>query len=827
MDLGPFLQYLASITNSDDPGLLADLYAFLPGILSRIGGIPPILEELSASQISCLAGGKLLKFCSQQCPSDYFATRHSVPRILQAATPHLICQLWISLALLPIRLVSVERGGHVKALSWLIDSLCRTFLQFTEAVSIWIKSEDDVPDLRSQMIDILFPSPMNVDFASGDDSVLSCFCSQTGLDLSRAMLIINTLSMEEKPNYRIVDGIFWKLSLSNIKFPESEYDRLIALLEEQPFSSSHSLQGKRDRVMLASLRSSILAEKLLQESLLFKFDSQDCRTKEHSYCIDRGLCCWQSEFDILERAIIPRVLLSLSDAIFCAYWIQKCHEAEWPLSTLILLDRLFGVSIVLLSGLSLQESINFGRFLRVILEWLSSISHINIQDLPSEAVDTLAFAYSVSGHKLGFCPHIRRTRRMVLNTASVDSNLESARICTEPSASPIVNDENISATSELVLGSDPSENAAEETPTCDGYANSSCLHASSEDAAATRSTKFCSMLSNATSAATSDPLSFSQFGSVFRKWHIKLYRSFAKVLNLTSHCRENYTSYCRTRNALVVLTLLVDSVFPVLDTHGMGLERLISPLATTSKDSTSSSNDNEDIRLLAKRCLSLLRARSVCWISSVSTATSAGAVTSANAAPDIKTPVLSSPLLDLSSANSIALPVTATMAATPEPVELAPVQKQILEKIKDVVNSSPSKKESSSKPPSAKDTILKEPYKSSSKSEPSKKESSSIKEERMRGAPFPRGPLKERRSGQADVPRSNVPGDSLRPGVNESSRAPIGDSTAHHRSHRFEDEDRSSSSSSSSRPAIRSFSSSSSSSDRKRRQDPRMPSRRY
>ena len=329
MDLGPYFKYLTFIANSDDPGLLSDLYAFLPGLLSRIGGIPPILEELSHSQLSCLAGGKLLKFCSQQSPSDYFATKHSVSRIMQAITPNLLCKLWVSLGQLPVRLASVERGGHVKALSWLIDSLSRTFLQLTEAISTWVKSEDAV-DLRANMFEILFPYVMKSDFTFGKDSVLSLFCSQTGLDVSRAMLILHTLSLEEKPHYETADGIFWKLSLSNVKFPEAEYEKLITALEEQPPSSSSSLQGKRDRVMVATLRSSILAEKTFRESLLFKFDGEHHggRSREHhAYCIDGKSACLQSEFDILERAIIPRVLLSPSDAIFCACWIQRCHEA--------------------------------------------------------------------------------------------------------------------------------------------------------------------------------------------------------------------------------------------------------------------------------------------------------------------------------------------------------------------------------------------------------------------------------------------------------------------------------------------------------------------
>ena len=272
---------------------------------------------------------------------------------------------------------------------------------------------------------------------------------------------------------------------------------------------------------------------------------------------------------------------------------------------------------------------------------------------------------------------------------------------------------------------------------------------------------------------------------------------------------------------------MVDSVFPVLDTHGIGLERLIAPLAAASKDS--SSNDNEDTRLLAKRCLSLLKIRSSSWISS----TTVGGISAK--ATISSTPILDVPLplsSDVSHAtNTISSSDTNVVAS--EPSESPLVQKQILEKNKVAIGSSPPPKEvPKSSLPKGGGGEIKEPYRSSSRHEPSKKEEQPpIKEEKSR-TPTLHGPaIKVRRFGQNDLPRSSgsssgASGDFSRSGgVNDSFRTSSNEPLPHHRHHRFDDDDRTPSSS---RPAIRSFSSSSSySSDRRRRQDSRVPSRRY
>ena len=236
---------------------------------------------------------------------------------------------------------------------------------------------------------------------------------------------------------------------------------------------------------------------------------------------------------------------------------KDATRPEWPFSTLLLLDRLFGVSIVLLSGLSLQESINFGRFLRVLLEWLSSISHINIQGLSSDAVDGLISAYLVSGHKFGFCPHIRRTRRMIGNNSSpIEPSLGPSKPWAELDINPpSIMDENTSMCSDFVLVPDTSEGVMIENPTLQHGSPSAYLEISpEEDPCVDDSIKPTSVaLEVPSTTASTTPLTFSQFSSVFRKWHIKLYRSFAKVLNSNSTFKTNSTSYCRTRNALVVL----------------------------------------------------------------------------------------------------------------------------------------------------------------------------------------------------------------------------------------------------------------------------------
>lgn len=167
---------------------------------------------------------------------------------------------------------------------------------------------------------------------------------------------------------------FWQLSLADIQVPAERYEqemRVVSglLKEADNGSEKKSATYLRHQESLEQLRAELKARTLAHQATRRRLTLE----REYWFPYNGGKCRPVLVHQILQYCLIPRALLSPTDAMFAGKFIRLMHiYGTRNLSSLTLYDRIFieHVSPVIFSCTE-NEAISYARFLQVILDDLT------------------------------------------------------------------------------------------------------------------------------------------------------------------------------------------------------------------------------------------------------------------------------------------------------------------------------------------------------------------------------------------------------------------------------------------------------------------------
>ena len=214
--------------------------------------------------------------------------------------------------------------------------------------------------------------------------------------------------------------MFWTSTLGDLSIPSNSYEAEISrLMKEQSevmkdrtdMSRPGMLRKEEAKKALAMTRESLLAEFGKQVGTFGQTRARLLRRK--SFWFEHSMKADTVSDTFLEKCLIPRLLLSPSDADFCFRIIKFLHDNGAPnFRTLSLYGRIFRAHRLrsLIFTCSVREAENLGRFLRLVLADLARW-HANAAVYEKEAwgqtknLPGFAKALNNDGTPKGFLDH--------------------------------------------------------------------------------------------------------------------------------------------------------------------------------------------------------------------------------------------------------------------------------------------------------------------------------------------------------------------------------------------------------------------------------------
>ncbi|KAJ2317358.1 THO2 plays a role in transcriptional elongation, partial [Coemansia sp. RSA 2704] len=181
-------------------------------------------------------------------------------------------------------------------------------------------------------------------------------------------------------------AVFWTLSLYDIEVPSDRYAKEVEI--QTQFTKridgltklAHGSRSKAAGLAQARVRASAAIENLNKEMLEQKQHVSRIRRwliaqKDYWFCMahEQRRLVTQA---LLQHCVLPRAVLSASDASFCAKFLWMMH---YPLATnkfslMIVYDQIFGESLsTLLAAFTENEARNYAKFLNSSLTFLAPL----------------------------------------------------------------------------------------------------------------------------------------------------------------------------------------------------------------------------------------------------------------------------------------------------------------------------------------------------------------------------------------------------------------------------------------------------------------------
>ena len=206
---------------------------------------------------------------------------------------------------------------------------------------------------------------------------------------------------------------FWTSTLSDIAMPSKSYDTEISrllkehtdLMRDRTDMTKAGVQRKEEtKKVLEATRTQISAECLEH---MAEYQAKKARLlKRKAFWFEhfKDVKADQLSDSMLEKCLLPRLLLSPSDADFCYKIIRFLHDNGTPnFRTLSMLGRIFKPNRLrsVIFTCTIREAENLGRFLRLILQdlarWHSSKSSYEKEALGPRR-ELIGFAKTVDEH---------------------------------------------------------------------------------------------------------------------------------------------------------------------------------------------------------------------------------------------------------------------------------------------------------------------------------------------------------------------------------------------------------------------------------------------
>ncbi|KAJ2608622.1 THO2 plays a role in transcriptional elongation [Coemansia sp. RSA 1365] len=232
-------------------------------------------------------------------------------------------------------------------------------------------------------------------------------------------------------------AVFWTLSLYDIEVPTERYAKDIAiqtqLIKRIDALSKQVVAGRSKAAALAQVRArAVVAVECLEKEmqtqkehvlrirrwLIMQKDYWFCMAHEQRKLVTQAL---------LQHCVLPRAVLSASDANFCAKFLWMMH---FPLATnkfslMIVYDNIFGESLAtLLAAFTENEARNYAKFLNTSLAYLAPL-HLSEAHYIDRAVNPWRGLTGFQQHwryERGYLPPKSRTiRQQMPPNATADS----------------------------------------------------------------------------------------------------------------------------------------------------------------------------------------------------------------------------------------------------------------------------------------------------------------------------------------------------------------------------------------------------------------------
>ncbi|KAJ2674754.1 THO2 plays a role in transcriptional elongation [Coemansia sp. RSA 1085] len=238
-------------------------------------------------------------------------------------------------------------------------------------------------------------------------------------------------------------AVFWALSLYDIEVPAERYTKEVDIhtqLIKRIDGLAKTTSGSRSKAAALSqmrLRATGAVESLTREMLEQKQHVSRIRRwliaqKDYWFCMAHE----QRRFVIqalLQHCILPRAVLSASDASFCAKFLWMMH---FPLATnkfslMIVYDSIFSESLsTLLAAFTENEARNYAKFLNTSLAYLAPL-HISESNYKERAVNTWRGLTGFQQHwryERGYLPPKSRTILQQMPVQPSESSGDERRI---------------------------------------------------------------------------------------------------------------------------------------------------------------------------------------------------------------------------------------------------------------------------------------------------------------------------------------------------------------------------------------------------------------
>lgn len=360
----------------------------LKSLVTTMGGVESV-TDISAEQLNGQAGGKVLRAASALSEtSDTKTDRRAAARLLETLTGArgrvavdrdnraLPLLLLVGRQADDVLFASSDERPHIKVLSDQLDTVRAVFTQYSNYLQRSMPPADYaklLPDASVLAAEYhLKPAlffhairPVVRDAESDKESAWHRESDALAAAVDKLATRPDWTSVTKR-----VYLWFWTHSLYDIFVPTAEYDAVISRkraeisqIQRNALTMDSSAKRKCDK--LQAQITQLKEERTTQEQHVRRVLRQLHDEKELLFDVENHK---NTVMCVLQHFVLPRLVMSPEDALYCAKFVAALHEAGTPyFSTLMFYDKAHRVATPTLLSATPREALSLAVFLREIL----------------------------------------------------------------------------------------------------------------------------------------------------------------------------------------------------------------------------------------------------------------------------------------------------------------------------------------------------------------------------------------------------------------------------------------------------------------------------